>query len=168
MRVTTKIKVSDMFLFQMYHTYVGITGLALVLLAGLALGNLIGNFNDLPAWSIGFWIFVMAWGIVLNPVILYFKSKKQVETTELFKNPIDIEIAEDGFGIYQGENGGVIDWKDITKIIILNKLVIFYMGKVRAHLLPLEENSEESDMLVELIKKYAKCRKFVSRKRRGK
>ena len=140
----------------------------MLLVVVLSLGNLIGNFASMPAWTKVFCIFIILWAVVLNPLTLYTRSKRQVETTELFKNPVDIEIAPEGFGLYQGENGGVIEWKDISKIVILNKIVILYMGKVRAHLLPLEDNPEQAEAIVELIRTYAKGRKIVGGKKRRK
>ena len=84
---------------------------------------------------------------------------------ELFKNPIDLEIGEKGLTITQGENGGLVEWKNVTKIVILKKLAIFYMGKVRAHLLPLDQIPEEADEAVELVKNYAKGIRIVNRRK---
>ena len=63
------------------------------------------------------------------------------------------------------ENGGLVEWKNVTKIVILKKLAIFYMGKVRAHLLPLDQIPEDADEAVELVKKYAKGIKVVNRRK---
>lgn len=167
-KITTKIRTEDLFRFQMYHTYAGVSGRLFIFLGILAIGDLIVNFNTMAVWTRIFCVFIILWIAVLNPVNLYFRSKKQQETTELFQNPIDVEISSEGLGLFQGENGGVVEWKDISKIVILNKLVIFYMGKVRAHLLPLDENPEQAEQIVEVIKASAKGTKIVGGKKRRK
>ena len=164
---TTKTEAKDLFRFQIYHTYFGITGVLLGLLAVLATGDLIGNFTEMSTGTKVICILLVAWAVVLNPVNLYFKAKKQAKTVELFKNPIDTEITEEGISMSQGENGGLVEWKDVTKIVILKTLVIFYLGKVRAHLLPLEQLGEaDADEAVELIKKYGVGKKIVNKRKK--
>ncbi|QNM06640.1 YcxB family protein [Qiania dongpingensis] len=165
-RVTTEIKPKYLFRFQVYHTYFGLTGVLLVLLSVMALVDLIGNFGSMAVWAKIFCIFILIWGLVLNPLNLYYKSKKQAASTELFQHPIDVEISKDGLGIFQGDKGGLVEWKDITKIVILKNVVLFYMGKVRAHLLPLDQNPEQADDVVELIRKSAKGRRVIVHRRK--
>ncbi|MCI8506451.1 MAG: YcxB family protein [Lachnospiraceae bacterium] len=164
-KFVTKTTAADLFRFQVYHTYCGIMGFLMVLLAVVVLVDLIGNFNSMSNGTKVICVFLIVWAAILNPVNMYFRAKKQAQTVELFKNPIDLEIDEKGLTITQGENGGLVEWKNITKIVILKKLVIFYMGKVRAHLLPLDQIPEEADEVVELVKKYAVGVKLAGRKK---
>ena len=166
-KATTKIGPKDMYRFQLYHTYVGVTGLLLGLLAILALADLIGNFSSMNIGTKVLCMILILWAVVINPVNLYFKSKRQVETTELFRNPIDLEVAKEGITLTQGENGGTIAWKEVTKIVILKKLVIFYMGKVRAHLLPLDQLPEaQADAVAEAILADASGVKIVNKRKK--
>ena len=166
-KATTKVGPKDMYRFQLYHTYVGVTGLLLGLLAILALADLIGNFSSMNTGTKAICVLLILWAVVINPVNLYFKSKRQVETAELFQNPIDLEVTKEGITLTQGENGGTIAWKEVTKIVILKKLVIFYMGKVRAHLLPLDQIPEEqADAVEEAILADASGVKIVNRRKK--
>ena len=165
-KFTTKIGEKDMFRFQMYHTYMGVSGVLYGLLVVLALADLIGNFNTTSAGIKVLCVFLILWPIVISPVSLWFRSKKQVAAAELFQNPIDLEIKEEGVELTQGENGGLIEWKDITKVVVLKKLAIFYMGKVRAHLLPLDQlSSEDAADVAERLKKYAVGVKLLPKKK---
>lgn len=164
-KFVTRTTASDLFRFQIYHTYLGITGFLLGLLAAVALADLIGNFNSMGNGTKVICIVLILWAVLLNPINMYFRAKKQAQTVELFKNPIDLVIGEEGLTITQGENGGLVEWKNVTKIVILRKLAIFYMGKVRAHLLPLDQIPEDADEAVELVKKYAKGIKVVNRRK---
>ncbi len=165
-KFTTKIGEKDMFRFQMYHTYMGVSGWLYGLLVVLALADLIGNFNTTSMGVKILCVFLILWPIVISPINLWFRSKKQVAAAELFRNPIDLEITKEGVELTQGESGGLIEWKDVTKVVVLKKLVIFYMGKVRAHLLPLDQLSgEEASAVVELLKKYAVGVKLLPKKK---
>lgn len=164
-KFVTRTTAADLFRFQIYHTYMGITGFLLGLLAVVALADLIGNFNNMADGTKAVCIVLVLWAVLLNPVNMYLRAKKQAQTVELFKNPIDLMIDEKGLTITQGENGGLVEWKNITKIVILKKLAIFYMGKVRAHLLPLDQIPDEADEAVELVKKHAKGIKVVDRRK---
>ena len=166
-KATTKIGPKDMYRFQLYHTYFGVTGLLLGLLAILALADLIGNFSSMNIGTKVLCMILILWAVVINPVNLYFKSKRQVETAELFRNPIDLEVTKEGITLTQGENGGTIAWKEVTKIVILKKLVIFYMGKVRAHLLPLDQLPEaQADAVAEAILADASGVKIVNKRKK--
>lgn len=166
-KATTKIGPKDMYRFQLYHTYFGVTGLLLGLLAILALADLIGNFSSMNTGTKAICVLLILWAVVINPVNLYFKSKRQVETAELFQNPIDLEVTKEGITLTQGENGGTIAWKEVTKIVILKKLVIFYMGKVRAHLLPLDQLPEaQADAVAEAILADASGVKIVNKRKK--
>ena len=166
-KATTKIGPKDMYRFQLYHTYVGVTGLLLGLLSILALADLIGNFTSMNTGTKAICVLLILWALVINPVNLYFKSKRQVEAAELFKNPIDLEITKEGISLTQGENGGSIAWKEVTKIVILKNLVIFYMGKVRAHLLPLDQLPEaQADAVTEAILADASGMKIVNKRKK--
>lgn len=154
-KFVTRTTAEDLFRFQIYHTYVGVTGILLGLLLVVAVADLIGNFNNMTNGMKVLCMVLILWVVVLNPVNMYFRAKKQAQTVELFQNPIDLEIDERGLTITQGENGGLVEWKNVTKIVILKKLAIFYMGKVRAHLLPLDQIPEEADEALELVRKYA-------------
>ena len=164
-KFVTRTTAADLFRFQIYHAYMGIMGFLLGLLAVVALADLIGNFSNMNTGTKVLCLVLLLWATILNPVNMYFRAKKQVQTVELFKNPIDLEIGEEGLTITQGENGGLVEWKNVTKIVILKKLAIFYMGKVRAHLLPLDQIPEEADEAVELVKNYAKGIKIVNRRK---
>ncbi len=164
-KFVTKTGAMDLFRFQIYHTYFGFMGILMALLAVVATVDLIGNFGGMTDGTRILCIILILWAVVLNPLTMYFKSKRQVETVELFKKPIALEISEAGLNISQEENGGMVEWKDVTKIVILKKLVIFYMGKVRAHLLPLDQIPEEADEAVGLIKKYGVGIKIANRRR---
>ncbi|MCI8466240.1 MAG: YcxB family protein [Lachnospiraceae bacterium] len=164
-KFVTRTTATDLFRFQIYHMYMGVMGFLLGLLAVVALADLIGNFSNMTTGTRAICIILILWAIVLNPVNMYFRAKKQAQTVELFKNPIELEIDEKGLTIIQGENGGLVEWKNITKIVILKKLAIFYMGKVRAHLLPLDQIPETADEAVELVKKHATGIKLVNRRK---
>ena len=76
-------------------------------------------------------------------------------------------VAHMYLSLTQGENGGSIAWKEVTKIVILKNLVIFYMGKVRAHLLPLDQLPEaQADAVTEAILADASGMKIVNKRKK--
>lgn len=164
-RVTTSVGTKDMFRFQLYHTYCGTSGFFLCLLAIVAAADLIGNFSNMEMGTKVLCAIMILWVIVINPLTLYSRSKKQAESAELYKEPLDAEFSEEGMTLYQGENTGLIEWKEISKIVFQKKLIIFYMGKVRAHLLPLEQIPEQADDVVKAIRTFAVGVKLAGNKK---
>lgn len=157
-RVHVQIQAKHILHFQMYHTYISATGVIMMFLAVLSLYGLVEGPKNQNPGIVAMFVFLMLWVIVFVPANLLLKSMKQAKTVELFKNPMDFEVSAKGIGIYQNEKSGECEWKEITKVVLHKEVAIFYMGKVRANLLPLDQIPEEREKIFAIVKKYAKGR----------
>ncbi len=165
-KVKTTTTPKDMFWFQMYQMYRGYMGFILGLLLVLALADLIGNFGSMSMGTRVLCIVLLVWIIFLNPVLVYFRSKKQVEALELDKVPMELTIGQEGVLLAQGDASGLISWSEITRIVILKRMVVFYMGKRQIHLLPLGQIQEQADAVTEAIKTYGAGIKLVNKRKK--
>ena len=142
-----------MYDFMMYHTYrsfSGIFGIILGIAAFVMFGTTLGK-TDL-SYSIVYCLFGV-WFIVYLPVSLYTKSKRQVEKSEVFKNPVTYILNDEGIEIVQGEEKAQCGWKNILKVYSSKKNVLIYSGKRNAFVLPKEAIGEQYDTLVTLVQK---------------
>lgn len=154
-RVKVQIKPDHIVRFQMYHTYFSLTGIMMAFLALLSAYALVDGPEDQNLGITLLFVFILAWCVIITPVNLYLKAIKQSKTVELFKNPMEFEVSSKGIGIYQGGKSGECGWKEITKVVFQKKVAIFYMGKVRANLLPMDQIPDQADEVVRIVKKYA-------------
>ena len=80
---------------------------------------------------------------IINPVMLYFKAKKQILLNPIFKNEIVYQFNEEGIEVCQGETTAAVAWEQIFKVIVTRKLLLIYTSKIHASILPLDQIEQE-------------------------
>lgn len=152
-KVEVKMTPKIMYDFMMYHTYrsfSGIFGIILGIAAFVMFGITLGKTE--LSYSMVYCLFGV-WFIVYLPVSLYTKSKRQVEKSEVFKNPVTYILNDEGIEIVQGEEKAQCGWDNILKVCRSKKNVLIYSGKRNAFVLPKEAIGEQYDTLVTLVQK---------------
>lgn len=153
--VNTVIRDKDIFWFQLYYTYAGVTGGIIGIILVIAISDLISNFSSVSATEIGFVIFVAAWACVINPMVIWYRSRHMMKKTYASDGTMWIKV--DHEGIYINNNGkeNRASWVDITKIVVLKNSIAFFVGKDSVQLLPLKFGDATVDTVMKVVKKYS-------------
>ena len=148
-----KIGTKDMFYFFMRHNYACFSGLFGLFISLGALILLIIRFGsyDLPAK--GLLLLVALLFTVIQPLQLLLKAANQIKRTPMFQEPIQYTFGEEGLGISQHDQAGVIPWEQVMKVIDTNQYLIIYITKMRAYIFP-KNQMDHPEMIKEMILKY--------------
>lgn len=157
--IETKIDNKSMFEFMVNHTYKSVMGIVGVLISLLAVVALIvyGKNYDLTKKLL--FIFIALLFTVINPISLYFKSKKQVKMNDSFQHPLCYTFTANGIDVKQGEQSLHINWEDIIKIVSTKNLVVIYLSAINAFIFPKEQIGEEFDEFKQIITENMQGRK---------
>ena len=131
-----KVSVMDMFNFMMYHNYSSIGGklsfifsVAMLILAAVKFGD----------FSTTEFMVVLVLGLlftIINPIMIFVKSVKQVVLNPMFKKPLTYELQKDKIIISQGEVSNEILLTDVTKVVETRRSILVFVTRVRAYIWP--------------------------------
>ena len=157
--IETKIDNKNMYEFMINHTYKSIMGVVGVIISLLAVVALIvyGKNYDLTKKLL--FIFIALLFTVINPISLYFKSKKQVKMNDSFQHPLCYTFTNNGIDVKQGEQSLHINWDDIIKIVSTKNLVIIYLSAINAFIFPKAQIGDDFDEFKKIIKDNMQGRK---------
>ncbi|MBE5940599.1 MAG: YcxB family protein [Lachnospiraceae bacterium] len=156
-KIEAKLTQKEMFSFLMKHSYSSFGGFVGVLLSICAF---IGFFTYLPNPNIqvAYKLVLLLTGLlftVIQPLMLYQKAGKQIKKNTSFANAITYVFNERLIEVSQDEAKISFEWNEITKVTTTKKLVIIYLGKVRAFVLPKSAIGDRLNDLEDLIRKYS-------------
>lgn len=98
---------------------------------------------------------------VMNPFLLWTKSKSQIKKNETMQKPIHYCINGKGVTISQGERTDHVDWNQTWKAVRYGNLVIIYVSSIRAFVLPVSQIGEQYDKLVKILSDGLQTRNHV-------
>lgn len=112
-----------------YTTLSGLVGLVISLAAGLWLVTHLGSLgrNDTA-----FFLIIFALYTVVNPVLLWFKAKKQAESSGYFSKPLHYELSMEGITIQADRKKTRLKWPAVVKVKEYGNLIVVYLSKVNA------------------------------------
>lgn len=134
--VDIKIGTKDMFYFFMRHNYAcfsGIFGLCISIGAGLLL-LIRFPYYETPVRCMLLVIALLF--TVIQPLQLLLKAANQIKRTPMFHESIHYVFCEDGLGLSQKDQSGVIPWGQVMKVVDTGKYLIIYITKMRAYIFP--------------------------------
>ena len=122
--------------FSVYHSYHSFSGLIGVALSLGALVALVTQFGELTDQGKTVLTIVAAWFLVLEPIMLYVRSKNQAKFNKAYQQPLDYVVNDEGITISQGEQSQSVEWKYFIKIIATKKQYLVYSSRVNAFIFP--------------------------------
>lgn len=137
-KISVKLTAKEMFDFMMKHTYSTFSGYIGLILSISALLGFIATFNN-EAVTIQYKIVLILTALlftVIQPFMLYNKSKKQVEQNENVNKPMEYVFDTSKIKVSQGEESVEYEWNQVIKIISSKTSVFLYTAKYRAFILP--------------------------------
>jgi hypothetical protein len=164
MKFHTQLTAKDIFKFSVIFTYFGTSGILavfMILVGGLmaARGIVLGQG---PVY-IAMGILIILLFVVINPMMLYMKAKKQVLTNPVYQVQSYYTMQEDGIFVEIGEQTGTIEWNRIYKIRHMFGLYILYTGRQQAFVFPEEAMGSEKDRIMQFIEEHVKTVKAAKK-----
>ena len=150
-RFRIQITAKDLWMFSMYHSNNGYLGVFNLFFTLASLWILVTRWSDVTvAYRILLLICVLMF-TVWQPALLYMKAAKQAKTKAV-KEPMDMTCSKEGILIEQAGQSQEITWDQIVKVEQVRGLLIIYMGRVHAYLIPEQAAAVCRDQLLELIR----------------
>ncbi len=153
-KATVKLTTKELFSFLMYNTYSTVTSFIWII---LSIGAFIGFFYMLgmPEANPVYLAVLLGIGLlftVVQPIMLYFKAKKQVMKNEAINASLHYTFSKAGIGVAQGELSAFSNWDEIMKVTSNKTLIMLYTSRINAYIIPKASVGEALDDLKGLIK----------------
>ncbi len=150
-RFEVKLTAKELWKFSMYHTNSGVLGIFNGLFTLVALFALVMRWSALqPSHRLLLGICAMIF-TVWQPALLYFKARKQARTP-VISSAMYLTFGEDGLRVEQ--NGQHVDfkWEQMGRMDKLPSLVILYMDRMHAYLLPMAAIGGQAEEFFEMAR----------------
>lgn len=151
LRLDIKIEEKDMADFILRHNYSSPSGWIGVLISIAAIVLLIVRFDVMDMTTRFAMIVIGALFIVVNPILLVSKAKKQVRNNPMFATPITYILSDDVIAIEQNGEQLTIPWTDIRVVKSSKKAIVVYVTRVRALLWPTTQIEAQYDDILKLL-----------------
>ena len=155
MKFHTQLKANDIFKFSLAYTYSGIQLiLTLFLIVVGAYLCVMGITTPDASSNLIFGIVLIGLFVVVNPLMLYVKAKKQAIENPAYKMPTYYTLKEEGIFVELGEETAMIEWSRVLKIKHVLGLSILYTGRKQAFVFPDYALGDNKDKMLTYMKEH--------------
>ncbi len=143
------------FMLTSYYTRLGGWFSILLGLAGVVMAVREIFFRDsIDVTGLAAYCIIAVFCLVVNPVLLISRAKRQLETSESYKQPITYTLFPEYLLVTQGEEHLEIGWDLIYKIRMTGKMVAIYTSKINAFVWPLSELGDDRASILSRVVQY--------------
>ena len=155
MKFHTQLKAKDIFKFSLAYTYSGVQAVLTIFVLVIG-GYLIfqGAGQEQGQTNIVFGMIIFALFLVVNPMMLYAKAKKQAIENPAYKQPTYYTLQEDGIFVELGEESATIEWNRVFKVTHFMGMTFLYTGKKQAFVFPDYELGDDKDKMLSYMKEH--------------
>lgn len=158
MKFHTQLKANDIFKFSLAYTYSGFQLILTIAMIALGIYMCITGTGAADGQSnMIFGIVLIGLFVVVNPLMLYVKAKKQAIENPVYKMKTYYTLNEDGIFVELGENSATIEWARVLKISHVIGLNILYTGRKQAFVFPDYALGEDKDKMLSYMKEHMKA-----------
>ena len=146
-----KLTAKELWQFSMYHANRGFTGIFNIFITIFALGVLVFRWE---MFSMVYRLLLVLCALsftVLQPILLYVKAARQVKTSAV-KEPMELEFTIKGILIRQSGNEMEVAWEQVGRAEKTSHILVFYMDRIRAYLLPRNLLGERENEFYEFLR----------------
>ena len=157
MKFKTQLTAKDIFKFSMMYSYSGTSGIfsAVMIIVGLFMCiRGITQEQDMTYLLTGALILLLL--VVINPLILYQKAKKQADTHPAYQHPSYYTLEEDGIFVEVGKDKAKIGWNRVVKTRHRFGLFILYTGRQQAFVFPDADMGSQKDEMIKYMEEHVK------------
>lgn len=151
----------DLFKFSINNIYRKFTGILWIVFSITVIFITVYTWGDISINNSILLICMALLFSVMNPFLLWTKSKSQFKKNETMQKPIHYCINGKGVTISQGERTDHVDWNQTWKAVRYGNLVIIYVSSIRAFVLPVNQIGEQYDKLVKILSDGLQTRNHV-------
>ena len=151
----------DLFKFSINNIYRKFTGILWIVFSITVIFITVYTWGDISINNSILLICMALLFSVMNPFLLWTKSKSQIKKNETMQKPIHYCINGKGVTISQGERTDHVDWNQTWKAVRYGNLVIIYVSSIRAFVLPVNQIGEQYDKLVKILSDGLQTRNHV-------
>lgn len=147
-----QLQPKDLYCFNMYQTYTGMSGIvsvALGILAFVMAGIAYGKEDTAASYTI-LYIGMGLLFLFYVPVSLWFRAKSTLKSNAVLAGKLHYEVSEECIRVTQGEESGELPWDMVYKIVSTKSMVLIYSSRINAYIIPMEQIGEQYDALVEV------------------
>ena len=130
-----QLTAKELWLFSLYHSYKGLMGIFNVLFTIAALYVLIMNWPAMQVSQKVLMILCVLMFTVIQPSMLYLKAKRQSKAP-MVKEPMQLVFSREAINIAQAGQEAVISCDQVGRVEGTPFMLIFYMDRVHAYLIP--------------------------------
>ena len=133
-----------MYDYMLRHTFTSFAGVV---------GEVLGIVLVVGFFVTGQWLYLIAGGVcvVYQPVALYMRARRQVNSNEVFKTPLHYTLDDEGITVKSGNNTDSLPWEKMYKAVSTNRSVILYTGRVNACIFPKDDMGDRKDEVIRII-----------------
>ncbi len=146
----------EIYKFTMYHTYHSFAGIFGLVLSIIALVDLVISFNELSDQSKTILTIVAAWFLIFEPLRMLVRSKSQIKLSKAYKKPLDYILSGEGITVSQDDESQTIDWNRLLKIVETKSQILVYSNRINAFIFPKECFKEDLLAAREMMVEYTK------------
>ncbi len=133
----------DMYRFNLYHAYHGFQGICATLVGVWVLITAAITFGKVePRYTLLYTVFGIVF-LIYVPASLYLRSKKQIQASDVLKQPLRYKVDDAGIHVSQGEQAADLEWKQIYKMVSTKNSLLVYSNRVNAYVIPREAVGKE-------------------------
>ncbi len=151
MKVEVQMTAKIMYNFMLHHTYTRLGGILTVCFGIVCIVFGINSIGEGASNTTLVYFLLGGLFVVGNPIMLWSTARKQVKRTPSFQKPLCYEFTSEGVTIQQDENNELIQWNQIQKVTTTPTLVLVYVSRVRAFILPKEVFKEQYLDFVKMV-----------------
>lgn len=135
MKFEVRLTAKELWQFSMYHANAGFTGGFNLIFTAAAAFLLVFRWGSLtPAYRLLLFGCLLIF-TVLQPLLLYGKVRKQAKTPAI-SQPMYLTFGREGLQVEQNGQTADFTWEQMGRMDKKPSLVILYMDRVHAYLLP--------------------------------
>lgn len=146
-----KLSAKDLFRFSMIHSYQGQTGIFTAFCVVVGIMMIFRGIAQSSAYYGLMGVLIMVLFVLVTPLTLYMKAKKQAATNPMYKTESVYDMQEDGIHVTIDDQNGLIPWDQIIKIRYNWGMYILYTGKQSAFIFPDEALGSKKDEIMNYI-----------------
>lgn len=153
LRFEVKLGVKDLWQFSMYHANAGMLGIVNLLFTLAALFLIVTRWSTLTTPYRALLVVCALMFTVWQPLLLYNKARKQAKSSAV-RDPMMLTFGEEGLRVEQGEQEALFAWDQMGRLDRMPTMVILYMDRVHAYLLPKSVMGAQEEEFYEMVRVY--------------
>lgn len=146
-----KITLEDMYRFHLYHTYGGIHGIMSVVIAILVFCIAGKTYGSVETMYTVLYVFLGVLFLIYMPVSLYLRAKRQILTSEVFKEPLHFTVTEEKIISSQKEQSAELLWEQVYKVVETKSSILVYSSRINAFVLPKSQIGDQCEILRQIM-----------------